>query len=186
LVLAGAFALITGGRVLAMETRDAALSTIAFLLISTALGAAALRWGTTSLHEWREIQSVFGSPVILEPQIAAIGCGLAAAAGTLGLVLWLSSARIAGRGWTLLGLAEAALGSAALVTAFWGPGVPDGEGAAEIAIALGRWVGATLVLGAGTYFLGRVLNHRPAVRWIVAGTAFVLVVVALSLLASEL
>ena len=186
LSLAGALVLVSGGRALASDRQGALASGVGFVLITASLGAAALRWSATSLHEWREIQSVLGSPIALEPQAAAIACGLAAGAGLLGLVLWLSATEHTTRADRAISIVEGAVVSAALVTAFWGAGAPD-EGGAEIALAAGRWVGLTL-LGAGvSFYLASLLRRRrPRDHALVGALAVALAVAGLALLAGEL
>jgi hypothetical protein len=186
LTLAGAFALITGGRLLVSDRRDSIFVGVGFAVISLALGAVALRWGTTSLHEWREIQSVLGSPIALEPQVGAIGCGLAAFGGTLASVLWLTGERPVGRPAKLLQIVEVSTIAVALVTAFWGAGVPD-SGGSDIALGVARWIVLTALGAALTIFASRKLK-RSSSRLLIVGAAVAVVstVVSLSLLASEL
>jgi hypothetical protein len=186
LTLAGALALITGGRVLIADRRDSFFLSIGFVVISLALGAAALRWGTTSLHEWREIQSVLGSPVALEPQVGAIGCGLAVFGGALALVLWLAGDGPQGRAAFALQIVEVGTIVLALVTAFWGAGVPD-SGGSDIALAVARWVALTAVGTATAIFVSRkVMTPGSRLPLVAAGVGVVSIAVSLALLASEL
>src|SRR5688572_7017608 len=87
----GGVGVITFGRLIVVDKRWAAIGAFAFGIITLAALAGALRWGTSSLDAIRGAQAVLGPTLTVEPQDAAIGAGLAAGAGTLGLALWLGT-----------------------------------------------------------------------------------------------
>lgn len=147
-VVVAAVALVTFGRALADTTRPY-LGPAAFAVIALAAAVGALRWGSSSLDAIRGAQAVLGPTVLIEPQQAAIGAGLAAGAGVVALSLWLSAHRapdLVSFAWSC---GEAIVAALLLATAFWGPALvaPGGGVAAELAKDVGAWV---LVVGAAS------------------------------------
>jgi hypothetical protein len=182
-LVAGAFALITAGRWIASGSRDAAPVGAAFVLIVCSLGAAALRWGTVDFSDWRGIQAVVGSPLVVEPVRVAVGAGLAAGGGLLALILWSVHPPV-GRPRLALLFLEVGVIALALTTAFWGPGITPGEGAAKLALEAARWTGITLGVALVGLVGGRFLaRHGSALRWVLAGGALAAVVAGTALVA---
>lgn len=164
-----ALGLLTLGRsALAGGTRSL-LGVGAWGVIALAVIVGALRWGSQSLDAMRGAQAVLGPGLLVEPQEAAIGVGLAAGAAVLALSLWLSVLAPNGLwGWVVSSLEGAVVGLA-LASAFWGPAVvgPGAGDAAELARDLGGWalaVIAALVPATALSLLWRRLS--PVWSWV--------------------
>ena len=86
--------------------------------------------------------------MLVDPQEAAIGAGLAAGGGTVGLALWLGAHRPSGVLAFVWSCFEAVVGALVLATCFWGPAVAISSGgeSSEIAKDVGGW--ALVVLAA--------------------------------------
>ncbi|MDQ4143536.1 MAG: hypothetical protein M3198_07300 [Actinomycetota bacterium] len=142
----GAVALLSFGRSLAVATFREYLGLAAFGVVALAAAVGALRWGSSSLDDIRGAQAVLGATVIVDPQEAAIGAGLAAGAGVLALSLWLGSHRPRGLVSFALSCAEGLVVALLLVSAFWGPAVvgPSGADSGELAKDVGTWALASL------------------------------------------
>lgn len=159
---------LTFGRSLAGSDRGLlGVSAFGVLVVASLVGA--LRWGSDSLDAIRGAQAVLGPTVLIEPQEAAIGAGLAAGAGVVALSVWLATDRPVGIwSWVVAG-AEGAVVSLCLATAFWGPAViaPGAGEWAELARDVGGWslvVLAGLAPAAGLSLLWRRL--RPVWSWV--------------------
>ena len=172
----GGIGLVTFGRLILSEARWAAIGGIGFGVVALAAIAGSLRWGTSSLDAIRGVQAVLGPTLAVEPQEAAIGAGLAAGGGTLGLALLLGASRSSGVWrflWTCL---EAIVVALLLATCFWGPAVAvsaDG-GAGEVARDVGGWAVAVLAAAAPAVGLS-LLSSRLRTVW-----AWVALVVAVA------
>ena len=170
----GGVGVITFGRLIVVDKRWAAIGAFAFGIITLAALAGALRWGTSSLDAIRGAQAVLGPTLTVEPQDAAIGAGLAAGAGTLGLALWLGTQTYTGVWRFAWNCAEAVVVALLLATSFWGPAVAvsaDG-GAGEVARDVGGW--ALVVLAAAVPAVGlSLLSRRVRIvwAWVVVGVA---------------
>ena len=159
---------VTFGRSLWSREREL-LGVAAFGVVVVASVVGALRWGSDSLDAIRGAQAVLGPTVLIEPQEAAIGAGLAAGAGVLALSVWLGALRPAGLWSWVIVCAEGAVVALCLVTAFWGPAViaPGAGDGAELARDLGGWalaVLAGLVPAVGLSWLWRRLH--PVWSWV--------------------
>lgn len=169
-----AVALLSFGRSVAAETTQPYLGLAAFGVVALAAAVGALRWGSSSLDAIRGAQAVLGPTVLIEPREAAIGAGLAAAGGVVGLSVWLAAHRPEGLISFLLSCAEAVVVSLLLATAFWGPAVvaPGAGDAGELAKDVGGW--ALVVLGASLPAVGLSLLWRrlaPVWTWVAVGVA---------------
>jgi hypothetical protein len=138
-------------------------------VIALAVSSGALRWGSSSLDAIRGAQAVLGPTLLIEPQEAAIGAGLAAGAGVGALGVWLASHRPVGLASFLLSCAEAVVVALLLATAFWGPAVvaPGAGDTADLAMDVGGW--ALVVLGATLPAIGLSLLLRrlkPIWSWV--------------------
>jgi hypothetical protein len=171
-VVAGAIALVSAGKVLEEDGGVALVNVVGFAILVSALGVAALRWGTMDMADWRGIQAVIGPPLVVAPNSVAIGCGLAAGGGVLGTALWLR-APAGGRTILVLRIAEASIAGLALTTAFWGPGITPGETASAVALEAGRWAGLTVGTALIALLLGVVVR-----RWSTRVQAALLVLAA--------
>ncbi len=137
----GALALLTFGRSLADKTTRPLVGLSALGVIALAVAVGGLRWASSSLDAIRGAQAVLGPTLLIAPQEAAIGVGLAAGAGIVALALWLSVERPSGiLSWAVSCL-EGAVAALLLVTAFWGPAVVAraGGGAGGLAGDAGAW-----------------------------------------------
>ena len=154
-------ALTFGRSITAPERGLTAIAAFGIIVIATTVGA--LRWGNASLDAIRGAQAVLGPTVLIDPQEAAVGAGLAAGAGVVALSVWLSVLRPKGLwSWVITSL-EGAVVALCLATAFWGPAVvaPGAGDAAELARDVGGWalvVLAGLVPAVGLSFLWRRLR----------------------------
>ena len=175
----GGIGLITFGRLILSEARWTAVGVIGFGVVALAAIAGSLRWGTSSLDAIRGVQAVLGPTLAVEPQEAAIGAGLAAGGGTLGLALWLGASSSSGVWRFLWSCLEAIVVALLLATCFWGPAVAvstDG-GAGEVARDVGGWAAAVLaaaVPAVGLSLLSRRL--RTVWAWVALAVAVAAVV----------
>lgn len=168
----GGLALITFGRNLLLDRHGAAVSGAALAVIAAAFGIAALRWGTLDLAQLRGVQSVLGPTVIVGPVAAAVATSIAAAAALVGLAVWMSrpwpTSRVLFGWWGL----ESAIGSLALITLFFEPGLLLGGGRGLVVLT---WVaGAAVVtaaVGTGGWLLQKVPEAVPALLMVAAGAA---------------
>jgi hypothetical protein len=185
----GGLALVTLGRALLLTELAARRAVISLAVIAGALGVGALRWGTLDLPELRGVQSVLGPSVFVGPESTAIACGLALAAGLLGLGSWLLEPHPTGRTDNIWGAVEVAIGALALVTVFIDPArsVLQGAGFGQILIEIGRWLGAVVLAVAlviGSSIAQRRLPKRAS--WAVLGSAAAAVAVAAGLVSVTL
>lgn len=162
-------ALLSFGRSVAPETTWSYAGLASFGVIALAVSSGALRWGSSSLDAIRGAQAVLGPTLLIEPQEAAIGAGLAAGAGVVALGVWLASHRPVELVSFLLSCAEAVVVALLLATAFWGPAVvaPGAGDTAELAMDVGGW--ALVVLGAALPAIGLSLLLRrlkPIWSWV--------------------
>lgn len=182
-VVAGAIALVSAGKVLEEDAPTSVVNAAGFAILVTALGAAALRWGTMDLADWRGIQAVIGPPLLVAPSSVALGCGLAAGGGVLGMALWLR-APAGGRTVLVLRVAEALVGALALTTAFWGPGITPGETATAVAAEAGRWTGITVGVALVALLTGMLVRRWSLrIQSVLLGLAGVAVAVGVALVA---
>ena len=175
LAVIGGLALVTLGRCVAAGDPDDLFLGGSLAVLAAALQAGAFRWETLDLARLRGAQAVLGPSVLVGPEAAAAGCWLGLLAGAAGLAVWLATARradetLAGSLVRGLWLAEAALGSLALVTVFWGGSLARGSlGGPDGAAAIGQWLAAVAVVGgiagAGAWWLARWRG------WVLAGAA---------------
>ncbi len=162
----GAVALLSFGRSLDEATSRTYLGLGAFGVVALASSVGALRWGSSSLDDIRGAQAVLGPTVLIDPQQAAIGAGLAAGAGVLALSLWLSAHRPEGLVSFSLSCAEGVVISLLLATAFWGPAVvgPSAGDTGGLAKDVGAW--ALVVLAGLLPAVGlSLLWRRMGVLW---------------------
>lgn len=183
----GALGLVTLGRAILSDRATSAIGVVAFGVISLAAVAGALRWGTFSLDAIRGVQAVLGPTILVDPQEAAIGAGLAAGGGTVGLALWFSADRpsnLLAFAWSLF---ETELGAMVLATCFWGPAVvaPSGGDAGELAKDLGGWALVLLAIGVPAFALSFLLRRLPAVwSWVVLAVALAAAIAGVILIPS--
>jgi hypothetical protein len=181
------FALMTFGRSLPATPARNALGALAWGVLALGVGVGALRWGTSSLDAIRGVQAVLGPTILVEPQEAAVGAGLAAGGGTVALGLWLATLRPRGL-WPLLwSFFEAVVGALLLASAFWGPAVvARGAGdASDLARDLGGWalvVLASAMPAFGLSFLFRKL--APVWSWVAFAVSLTAVVAGTTLVSS--
>lgn len=185
LAVVGGLALLTLGRCVGAAGSDDLFLGGSLAVLAIALQAGGFRWETLDLAQLRGAQAVLGPSLLVGPAGAAAGCWLALGAGAAALSVWLATARHADPSAPLvrgLWFAEAAVGSLALVTVFWGGSIPRGSfGGAAVLAAIGQWLLAIVVVGgaavAGALWLGGASRWRGRV---LAGAA-VAAVAALAL-----
>lgn len=170
----GGFGLVTLGRTILSDRTRGAVGVAAFGVISLAAVAGALRWGTSSIDAIRGVQAVLGPTVLVDPQEAAIGAGLAAGGGTVGLALWLGAHRPENVLAFLWSCFEAVVGALVLATCFWGPAViaPSGGDAGELAKDVGGWALVVLACAVPAVGLSLLMRRLPAVwSWVALAVA---------------
>lgn len=165
----GSLALLSFGRSLMTPTSRGVVGLTAFGVLALAAAVGGLRWGMSSLDGIRGAQAVLGPTILVGPEEAAVGVGLAAGAGVVALGLWLSVDRPEGIVSWVLDCLEGAVGALLLVTSFWGPAIVarGGGGAGELAGDLGGWalaVIATLVPSVGLSLAFR--RFAPVWSWV--------------------
>ena len=174
-LVAAALALgaLTFGRSLEGRTR-AMLGVASFGVVMVVTSVGALRWGSASLDAIRGAQAVLGPTVLIGPQEAAIGAGLAAGAGLVALSVWLSAVPPVGIwSWILRG-AEGAVVALCLATAFWGPAViaPGAGNWSDLALDLGGWALVVLAIVVPALGLSVLWRRLPSVwSWVAVGVA---------------
>jgi hypothetical protein len=184
----GALGLITFGRALLLDRRQALASSAALAVTAGALGVGALRWGTLELAGLRGAQSVLGPTVLVGPDQVALASGLALGGALLALGAWLAVPSPRGWGWIWWGI-EAATASLAIVTVFFDPArsVLAGRPLADVALEVGRWVGVTaaavLVAGGWSWLQAKLPGM---VRAAIVGLSGAAVLVAAGLVATTL
>lgn len=163
-----AAALLSFGRGVAPQSTHSYLGLAAFGAIALAAAVGALRWATSSLDAIRGAQAVLGPTVLVEPQQAAIGSGLAAGAGILALSVWLAAHRPAGPVSFAVSCAEAVVVALLLATCFWGPAVVvGGPDAAELAKDVAAWVLVVLAATLPAVALSLLWRRLPVVwSWV--------------------
>jgi hypothetical protein len=180
----GGLTLITLGRAVLLDRWEAALSGASLAIAAGALGVAAVRWEIFDLEALRDVQSVLGPTVAVEPVAAATAAALAAGAAVLAVGLWLGAPRAGGRLPWLWSAIEGSVAALALVTAFWGPALPGRDTAGAGGVLAGWVVGVCAVLAV----LGILLWAQPRIglmwRWVVLGSAALAVFAAAGLMAS--
>ena len=158
---------MTFGR--SMWSRGELLGVVAFGVVVLASLVGALRWGSDSLDAIRGAQAVLGPTILIGPQEAAIGAGLAAGAGVIALSVWLGVPRPVGLWSWVITSAEGVVVALCLVTSFWGPAViaPSVGDWAELGRDVGGWalaVLAALAPAVGLSLLWRRLH--PVWSWV--------------------
>jgi hypothetical protein len=183
----GGLALMTFGHGLLLDRGSRLYAAVGLAIVAGAVGIGALRWGALGLDAIRGAQQVLGPTVLVGPSEAATASWTAAAAGVLGLAVWIASSRPQGRaayaGWAL----EAAIGALTLVWIFWGNAHDPSTGTGSSPAALLRWAGAIAVAGAAAVLLAFIVARLGSRwRWAVPGVAGAGVVAAAGLIASVL
>ncbi|MEA2460902.1 MAG: hypothetical protein QOH90_1079 [Actinomycetota bacterium] len=174
IAVAGALFVLTAGRSLVVTSGQTWSLALSVVVLVSAIGVPAFRWGTLSLSDLRGIQSVLGSTLEVGPTQMAAGAAVAAVGALLALSTWLAAPAPTSRaGWIASSL-EAGAGAVAIVTAFWGASLIDGAGVAETALALGRWIGLSVLVAGIALVAARFIGRASRVIRIV-----VLVVAAL-------
>ncbi|MDQ4096079.1 MAG: hypothetical protein M3174_07750 [Actinomycetota bacterium] len=169
-----AVALVSFGRGLAPEATRAYLGLAAFGVVALTAAVGALRWGSSSLDAIRGAQAVLGPTLLIEPQNAAIGAGLAAAAGVLALSVWLGAHTPGGLISFALSCGEAVVVTLMLATAFWGPAVaaPGAGDTAELAKDVGAWALVCLAAALPAVGLSFLWRRLPVLwSWVAVGVA---------------
>lgn len=181
----GGLALVTYGHGLLLDRGSRTFAAAGLAIVAGAIGIGALRWGAMGLDAIRGAQQVLGPTVLVGPEAASAASWMAALSAIAGLAVWISAgyrdtwpARAA---W----VAEAALGSLAVVWIFWGDAhVTESQGALVAGV---RWAAAVAVAGAAVIGLAVVIARLgPSWRWAVAGVAAAGVIGAAAVIASVL
>ncbi len=178
--IVGALALVTFGRILLAPRTEAAFDAAALALLSAAVLAGALRWGTLDLGEIRGAQTVLGPTVLMGPQVASIAAWVAAGAGTLALAEWEAFPGTERRLDVFWWVTETLLGALALVSVFWGPEIAGTAEGSNLATSLGTWAAATALV-AGVALGISFLLGKAGVRSRVALLIVVLIALVVSI-----
>jgi hypothetical protein len=177
--IVGALALVTFGRILLAPRAEAALDAAALGLLSAALLAGALRWGTLDLGEIRGAQTVLGPTLLLGPRDVAIAVWIAAGAGVVALAEWEAFPADGDRADRFWWVTETLLGALALVAVFWGPEIAGPDEGEDLGVAIATWAGMTAAVTVTALVVSFVLRRvGPKSRTAILLTVLIALVVA--------
>ncbi|MGH2753007.1 MAG: hypothetical protein ACRDLB_01110, partial [Actinomycetota bacterium] len=168
-------------------TSWAALTGVAIAVTAGALGVGALRWDAIELRALRGAQAVLGPTLLVGPPRAAAAAWLGLGAVVIAATVLLAAP--VGHGRVALGvrIAEGLVVGLAGATVFWGPSIPDGLGAGELAGRIGIWALATIAVAGPIVALSFVVAKAPlALRWTLLVLAGALATAGAALMGSVL